>query len=835
MKRLFIILLSIGLLAALQGCKKQKDEPDPQPDPQTHEVIIADNTKVMDMETRGAISSLDTTNFTFTFSGETDLLNGLKTGDILVDSASEFARYGYLRKVTGIQSSKGQTIVTTAPAGLTEAVLQGSIKFSSGRLRTDRIARMEVADGVTLKTERGTDFTVFDMDYDMTFGSGNDKITVQGTTSLEMEVFFNFDWDYCLLCAPPEVEVTLFESGVELNQNASIDVTSQYGATIEQRTAVATFYFDPWTFTIGPVPVVFVPKVELFIGIDGRLTAEFSTGASESFTGRLGSRYTSDDGWSMIKEKTFSYDYYPPQMDVSAQIEANVGPEVSLMLYGVAGPYTNVTSCAKLEAELHAGTSNWDLDYKVGVKAEAGIKIDVLLFEDEWGKSICLFEQSLMHLENEPMETGVFFESPTDGNWLALGSQTDLIVRVTGATPSKIEFLVDNELIGSVTSEPWMLSWNTGDAGYGQHTLIVHDIIGGNIVASDTITISLLNATWEIVDMSYLGQSNETENNDVFFSGSDEGWMVGGTGYGYGGYMLHTTDGGQNWEKISPTDNFQETYEKILFLNDNELLVRTLTGRVITTVTWNDIYWQSSPPGDGGKTFENFDVKDIAISGTGNLVATGNYLNEEAYKIKLASASSGDYQPGAVFDIPYYYHDIPAKPRIVFRNNKGIVFNLKDQGNALHQYIMITNNGGDSWENLQLNAPGITRDDDLYGGFFLDESNGWLVGRESQGFAVVLRTNDGGTSWEKFYMEDADSFGSVWFISTKEGYATVNVIDMGDEIHVKLYHTQDGGENWEPVPLTQTMMALKKVFFKGPYLGFAVGQGSDTFRFTVAK
>ncbi len=832
MKKFLLIFLALGILTLPFACKKKTDDPDPEPTPD--EIIVADITKVMDEQTRAAISGLDTTNYTFTFSGESDLIRGLQAGDILVDSASAWAHYGYLRKIVSIETSKGETKVFTTQAGLTEAILQGSIDFNSGSLKTSQIERMELADGVKLKNLKNTDFTVFDMEYDMTFGSGTDQVTVQGNTSLDMGVFFKFNWDYCILCLPPEVTIELFESGVEINQSASINVVSQYGASVDQRIPVATFYFEPWTFAIGPVPVVFVPKIQLFVGVDGQLTAEFTTGASESFNGRLGTRYTSADGWSTIKEKTFTYDYYPPELDISMNVEVGVGPEISLLLYGVAGPFTNVTACSLLEAELHTGTENWTLDYKVGVKAEVGIRVDVLLFEDEWSSDFCLFEQSLMHLENEPMTTGIFFESPADGNWLSLGSQVLLKARVSGVAPSQVEFLVDGTLVSTLTQEPWEYSWNTATSAYGEHTLIANEVIGGLVVASDTITINLVNAIWEVVDLSSLNQNNETINTDVFFASENEGWMTGGTGYGFFGYMLHTMDGGQNWQNIAP-DDFIEKMEQIIFLNENEILARTFTGRVITSKSWFDITWQSDPPGSGGITFENFRVSDLALSNAGYLVATGVYNYEEAHSIWLVNATSGDFQAVKSIDIPYYYDDMPTSPKVYFRNEKGIVFNLKDQNNPLRQYIMLSEDGGLNWENILLDASGITRDDDIYGAFFLDEQKGWLVGRESQGFAVVLKTTDGGQSWEKINVTDAYNFGSIWMLSSLEGYATVNALDVGDIIHTKLYHTQDGGYTWLPVEITNTIMAMKKVFFRGPYLGYTVGMGADTYRFTVGK
>ena len=830
---LFLILLT-GIFIIPTGCKK-KTNPEPDPNPQPDEIIIADNTKVPDLQDRNSIVQIDTNNFTFKFSSGSDFAKNLKSGDILVDSASDKARYGYLRKVKSVQSSKGEIVVTTEPAGLTDAILQGKINFNSGKLKASEISRMELAKGVKLKSLKNTNFTVFDMDYDMEFGSGDNKITVQGNTQLDMEVFFNFDWDYCIICDPPTVEVNLFESGVELDQSASININSQTGASINQRIPIATYYFEPWTFTIGPVPVVFVPKIQLFIAVDGSIEAEFSSGATEGFSGKLGTRYTADDGWGTIKEKTSTFDYYPPNLDVSTNIEANVGPEVSLLLYGVAGPFTNVTACSKLDAELHTGTDNWDLDFNVGVKAEVGIKVDVLIFDDEWKKDFCLFEQNLMHLDNEPMGTGIYFETPVDGGWYGLGSNVDIKARVTGPSPSRIDFLVDNQTVTSITQEPWEYVWNTESATYGEHTLVINDVIGENIIASDTISISLLNAEWETVDLSSYGLSDGTINSDVFFTGDNEGWIAGGSSYGLDGYVLHTTDGGATWNNIAPTGlEAPIALEKIIFLNEDELLLRTKTGRVITSTTWNDIHWSTDPPGGGGPTFKDFDVSDIALSTSAKIIGVGNSItNTKKYTIITADAVSQDFQPIGYTDIDYYYNDMPTAPRVYCRNDKAIVFNLKDQSNPLRQYIMLSENGGMDWETQQLNASGITRDDDIYGAFFLDEQKGWLVGRESQGFAFVLITTDGGQSWDKINVEDADGFGSIWMIDTKEGYATVNTLNVDDNPQTKLYHTLDGGYNWSPMDIVNTRQPMIKVFFRGPYLGYTVGGGSDVFKFSV--
>ncbi|PLX04697.1 MAG: hypothetical protein C0595_02170, partial [Marinilabiliales bacterium] len=87
----------------------------------------------------------------------------------------------------------------------------------------------------------------------------------------------------------------------------------------------------------------------------------------------------------------------------------------------------------------------------------------------------------------------------------------------------------------------------------------------------------------------------------------------------------------------------------------------------------------------------------------------------------------------------------------------------------------------------------------------------------------------------KINVENAYNFGSIWMLSTEEGYATVDAYDGGDFASNKLYHTQDGGYTWEAEGISENFLRMKKVFFRGPYLGFCVGQGAETYRFTVGK
>ncbi|MDP2723493.1 MAG: hypothetical protein Q8O72_12115 [Bacteroidales bacterium] len=72
MKKLLLIFLAFGILTLPFACKKKTSDPDPEPEP--NEVIVADITKVMDLETRSAISTIDTTILLLPFRVKADSL-----------------------------------------------------------------------------------------------------------------------------------------------------------------------------------------------------------------------------------------------------------------------------------------------------------------------------------------------------------------------------------------------------------------------------------------------------------------------------------------------------------------------------------------------------------------------------------------------------------------------------------------------------------------------------------------------------------------------------------------------------------------------------------------
>jgi photosystem II stability/assembly factor-like uncharacterized protein len=820
MKKLILLIAMVCVIAI--SCKKENSENEPQPDP-NQEVIVAENTKIIDQQTRAIISNIDTSDYSITFDGSTDVISDLQVGDILVDSTSEQAPYGYLRKVTSISNNKdGQVIVTTGLATLTEAVNKGSIDFNTGKLTMAHLDRFVLADGVEILNQKNTDFTVFSLDYEQEFDNENGKVTISGHTELDIEFFFEFDWDFEWLALPPHPIVEKFESGVEIRQSASIMCVSEAGAGIKKRIPLGKFYFTPWTFMVGPVPVVFVPRIELFVEIDGSITAVFTASASENFEGRVGTSYTDEDGWNAIAEKTFNTDYVAPNLTAGANFEAHVGPEIALLLYGVAGPTANVTGFAKVEAAMVTGTQNWNLDFIVGSRSQVGVVIDILGFSEHWNKDVYLFEEVLLHLDNEPFGNYFYISTPVDGQYSLVGDIIDITTSYTGEKPDEVKFIINYNEEFTDTEEPFQFSWNTTNELEGRNIIRVTAYKNGIETGTDYSYVNLVKPVWDIQHLSDVGLGSETNANDLFFINTTHGWMtVDGPNQGM---LLSTTDAGISWQQ---TYSSSTPLKKVIMYNNlGEGIFLDGFGKVLHTpdggVTMSELtYGQFSQP-----SFQWKEIFDFVTNNDGEIVAVGK---DEGipYKYRIYRAEMAFHEPTGYFEVPYP-NEYGSAPNIVMNGNNGFLYNVYSEDEPARSYYMTSTDGGVSWDGFDFGV--VTSDAKLNNAHMPDESHVWIVGGDNYG-AIVLMSDDGGGNWIKVGLTGIPEFSSIYMTSDSDGYATVK--DWTDEFEAKLYKTNDGGHTWSPMIDTRAKYGMSKVFFLGQDFGVVCGKGPQIFRYSV--
>ena len=110
-----------------------------------------------------------------------------------------------------------------------------------------------------------------------------------------------------------------------------------------------------------------------------------------------------------------------------------------------------------------------------------------------------------------------------------------------------------------------------------------------------------------------------------------------------------------------------------------------------------------------------------------------------------------------------------AGPRVIAAGERGNVFVSDDQGQT--------------WRHARTPTQST-----LTALYFRDAQHGWAVGHD----AVILRTLDGGETWEQthFAPDEQKPLLDVWFESADKGYAV--------GAYGSFYETSDGGASWRP-------------------------------------
>lgn len=295
---------------------------------------------------------------------------------------------------------------------------------------------------------------------------------------------------------------------------------------------------------------------------------------------------------------------------------------------------------------------------------------------------------------------------------------------------------------------------------------------------------------------------------DVDFINPDTGFVVGS-----GGTVLYTTDGGTNW---SASNYGTTTLYKIHFIDESTGYLGSAsatTGRLIKTTdggsTWVDITanvagltgtvrgihfvdtntgWISNSTGlifkttDGGTTWSQvynigssitiYEIKfqdlnnGYAISAAGTVLKTTD--GGTNWTLTQTDATKNLYGLG-LLGIQSSIATVIATPVLIGGDAGTIVMSMND---------------GATWELGHI----ATSQDLLYRASFVSESIGYSSGGTAS-FGNLLKTTDGGLTWNKLSLDPGQRFYSVHFLNENVGYA-------GSLGPTGLYKTTDGGQNW---------------------------------------
>ena len=107
-------------------------------------------------------------------------------------------------------------------------------------------------------------------------------------------------------------------------------------------------------------------------------------------------------------------------------------------------------------------------------------------------------------------------------------------------------------------------------------------------------------------------------------------------------------------------------------------------------------------------------------------------------------------------------------------------------------HILTSEDHGRSWQQRPVPTQAL-----LTSVSFVDQQTGWAAGHD----AVVLRTQDGGLTWEKLYADPKDQrpILDLWFKDAQTGYA-VGAYGL-------FLASRDGGQSWEPLDFDPATIA----------------------------
>ncbi len=353
---------------------------------QPPEVQIADNVRVLNGETLGALLSLNEQGM-LTFDRQTPQLSLIQPGDILVGDSTltvgnDAAPYGFLLRAVNFFPDGGRFIVETIPAFLDEAVIQGSlaqpigIDFNniydippvSSLPQSERFATVAYKPPYA-SLEIEIDRVLYDEDGDET-NTTDDQVRVEGKVTVEPGAGMQVTLDI----RNNRLQSMRFTNN--LKQSAELKVYSQVKlADLQKVVTIKRFIFAPQTFLIGWVPVVITPEISVVAGINGSISVDISTGIKQTSTITAGAEYRNGNWNRVLEIGDLHVSPWEMTLKQTASARAFAGPELAVTIYGVAGPYGRIQGYFTLKVDPAA--SPWWI-VKGGIGGEVGFKAQVL-------------------------------------------------------------------------------------------------------------------------------------------------------------------------------------------------------------------------------------------------------------------------------------------------------------------------------------------------------------------------------------------------------------------------------------------------------------------------
>lgn len=275
------------------------------------------------------------------------LPSGLAVGDIIVVGLTQSTPYGFLGKVTALSGSGTHFSVSTVPATLEQAVPSGVIDPS-----WTEPSQTEPVDDSGISCGTGASLSV----------TGNLGLTPGG--------------DFAAQWAGGAVTSASFDGTLTLTQQLKAAVDAAASCTVDHHPLLAApkVFLPPIPVPLGRITIYLVPVLQFYLSADASTNASLTEDATMTATATAGLDFANGQ-LTPVSKFTTAFTPQAPTPDLQGHLSASVGPTLSLLIEGVAGPEVNLDGSLALDVT-PLDSPAWT--FTGGLAAGGGLTIPIL-------------------------------------------------------------------------------------------------------------------------------------------------------------------------------------------------------------------------------------------------------------------------------------------------------------------------------------------------------------------------------------------------------------------------------------------------------------------------
>ncbi len=334
---------------------------------------LADNAVELTDESTSQLSAVSEDGAVYTFDTTTPELEQVVVGDVIIGGVSETTPYGFLRKVTAVDDSGGNVILTTEQGTLEEAYEQLTVNVEQVLTPAD-LQTFNDMPGVTLvQSPDGGDGLVLEylLDSVVLYDEDGDEETTDDQIVADGSLSFSPSYSFRLLIDGFSVEEVYFSQTMSVQSELTVSSTISYD--IEPPEYPVTPPIPLAAFPIPGLPVVITPVLQILAGFKGSIYAGISTSVAQTTDFTSGLQY-SNDTWQPFANVQSEFDFEPPTVSAGASFYAYAGPKLTFLINGVVGPFVNANLGLKLDI---TPLDDPLLTLKAGLDVRIGFSIEI--------------------------------------------------------------------------------------------------------------------------------------------------------------------------------------------------------------------------------------------------------------------------------------------------------------------------------------------------------------------------------------------------------------------------------------------------------------------------